>query len=268
MSSIRLAAMLGFAIAAFAAAPVLAASQASAKPAASSSARRTLSGGVSTVEPNALQALQKMSAYLKTLATAQVTTQTTLDLVSDDGQKIQLDGTARYKIRRPDAFVIDVDTDFRKRRYIYDGKRFTVFSPDLGYYATVAAPPTIRATLDAIWKRFHIALPLEDLFRWSDPGGARETSLKAGYDLGPVTIDGAQTEHLAFREGDIDWEIWIQKADQPLPRKLSIVDRTDPALPRYTARLSWDVNPTFAADEFVFTPRQGDKDIRLALAAK
>jgi hypothetical protein len=258
--------MLGLAIA-IAAAPALAATQHTVKPA--SSGRRTLeAGSASKVDPKALQALQKMSAYLKTLSTARVTTQTTLDLVADDGQKIQLDGAAEYKIRKPNGFVIDVDTDFRKRRYIYDGKSFTVFSPELGYYSTIAAPPTIRATLDAIWNRFHIALPLEDLFRWSDPGGARESSLKAGYDLGTVTIDGVQTEHLAFREGDIDWEVWIQKGDQPLPRKLSIVDRTDPALPRYTARLSWDVNPTFAAADFVFTPRQGDKDIRLALAAK
>ena len=36
----------------------------------------------------------------------------------------------------------------------------------------------------------------------------------------PATIDGVATDHYAFREADVDWEVWIQKGDQPLPRKL------------------------------------------------
>jgi hypothetical protein len=32
----------------------------------------------------------------------------------------------------------------KSRRFIYDGKNFTVYSPQLGYYSTVAAPATTR----------------------------------------------------------------------------------------------------------------------------
>jgi hypothetical protein len=82
--------------------------------------------------------------------------------------------------------------------------------------------------------------------------------------LGPTTIDGVKTTHYAFREPEVDWEVWIQDGNQPLPRKLSIVDRTDAARPTFTTRLSWTVNPTFNASDFTFTPGADSKKIQLA----
>lgn len=214
------------------------------------------------VAPEALQALRRMSAYLSTLSSFEAQSQTSLDLVTLGGQRVQLDGTVTYRVRRPDAFTIDVDTDRKKRRYIYDGKHFTVYSPELGYYSTVVAPPTIRQTLDAIADRFGIVLPLEDLFRWNDPGG-RVDQLDSGFDVGPATIDGVQTEQYAFRQGKTDWQVWIQKGDQPLPRKLVIIDRRDPANPAYVARLGWTLNPTLTAADFAFQPGKDAKAIPL-----
>ena len=220
------------------------------------------------VEPRALQALERMSAYLSSLNSFEAESHTSLEVVTMDGQKIQLDGTADYKVLRPNNFVIEVDSDLKKRRFIYDGKNFTVFAPQLGYYATVPAPPTIRQTLDTISTRFGISLPLEDLFRWNDPSNPRRESLTSGFWVGPATIDGVETDQYAFRGPDTDWQIWIQKGDQPLPRKLVIVDRTDPALPAYTARLTWTVNPALTPADFTFQPGKDVKQIRLTAAGQ
>ena len=65
-------------------------------------------------------------------------------------------------------------------------------------------------------------------------------------------------------EGDTDWQVWIKTGDQPLPLKLVIVDRTDPAQPAYVARLSWKLNPTFSAADFAFKPGSDEKQIRLS----
>src|SRR5438309_5216636 len=89
------------------------------------------------VEPAAIDALKSMSTYLMTASTLGITSQGSLDVVTNDGQRIQLDATTQYKIRRP-GFVIDYVSDLKNRRFIYDGKNFTVYSPQLGYYATVA----------------------------------------------------------------------------------------------------------------------------------
>jgi hypothetical protein len=218
------------------------------------------------IDDGAIDALKEMSAYLMSANTLAFTSQGSMDAVTADGQRIQLDGRTNYKVRRPGGFVVDYVSDIKSRRFIYDGKTFTVYSPTLGYYSSVPAPATNREVLDTIYNKFGIALPLEDLFRWGDPDGANQriAALKSAYQVGSATIDGVETDHYAFREADVDWEVWIQKGDQPLPRKLVIVDRTDPARPTFTARLTWQFNPTLADSDFTFVPDANAKKIQLA----
>ena len=230
----------------------------SAPPAQPSSAARS-------VDPAAVKALSDMSAYLQTLSSFELTSKTSLDLVTRDDEKIQLDGVGTYKVRKPNAFVIDIASDDWNRRYIYDGRQFTLFAPKLGYFAQVPAPGSIRETISEVESRFGISLPLDDLFRWSEPGGARADLLQSGFLVGVETIDGVKTNHYAFRENKIDWQIWIQQGDQPLPRKLVIIDRRDPTAPAYAARLSWTLNPALGDDVFAFQPPQDAKRIRMVL---
>jgi len=220
---------------------------------------------VERVDPKSVEALQRMSAYLQALPAFGLTSQTSLDLVLRDGQKVMIDGVGRYKVRRPAGFAIDIESNLKARRFIYDGKQFTIFAPKLGYFATVAAPATNRETLDVLWTRYGIALPLEDLFRWSDPNGARDDRLQSGFRVGTVVLDGVDTEQYVFREPGFDWQIWIQTGDKPLPLKLVIVDRTDPSHPAYVARLTWDVSPTFADNDFAFRPDKDAKPVHISL---
>ncbi|GAA3900989.1 DUF2092 domain-containing protein [Sphingomonas limnosediminicola] len=217
-----------------------------------------------TVDPDAVAALARMSAYLTSLKTAQIKSNGSLDVVTQDGQRIQMDGVTNYKLRKPAGFVIDYDSDLKKRRFYYDGKQFTVYAPSTGFYSTVPAPATNKDTLKEIYEKRGIKLPLEDLFRWSDPNGKRDDALKSAYQVGTATIDGVPTDHYAFREANTDWEVWIQQGAQPLPRKLVIVDQTDAAHPTYIARLDWKVNPALAASDFTFAPNADAKRIPMA----
>lgn len=217
----------------------------------------------SSVDPASVAALKRMSAYLSTLNTMEVTSEGSLDVVTEDGQRVQLDGVTNYKIRRP-GFVIDFNSDLKSRRFVYDGKNFTVVAPKLGYYATVPAPGTNREVLELAYQTYGIKLPLEDLFRWNDADNVRAESFRSGYQLGTSTINGVVTDHYVFREDDIDWEIWIQQGDQPLPRKVVIVDRTDPAHPAFTARLSWKPNAPLTDADFAFNPSKEEMRIDLA----
>lgn len=216
------------------------------------------------IDDSAIDALKDMSNFLMSAKTLEIHGVGSLDVVTNNGQRIQLDGTTTYKVRRP-GFVIDYRSDIKSRRFIYDGKTFTVYSPQLGYYASVPAPPTNKEVLDTIYNKFGISLPLEDLFRWGD--GSNEDRLKAlesAYKVGTATIDGAETDHYAFREADVDWEVWIQQGDQPVPRKLVIIDRNDPARPTFISRLSWTINPAFTDADFTFVPDANAKRIQLA----
>ena len=217
------------------------------------------------IEDEAVGALKEMSDFLMTANTMQIVSNGSLDVVTNNGQRIQLDGTTTYKLRKPNGFVVDYVSDIKSRRFIYDGKNFTVYSPKLGFYSTVPAPATNREVLQTIYEKFGIALPLEDLFRWSDGSHAeRLQALKSAYNVGPATIDGVLTDHYAFREDNVDWEVWIQQGDQPFPRKLVIVDRNDVAKPTFVARLQWTLNPAFSDSDFTFVPDANAKKIQMA----
>jgi hypothetical protein len=217
------------------------------------------------VEDEAVEALKEMSTFLMSANTLQIVSNGSLDVVTNNGQRIQLDGKTTYKVRKPAGFVIDYESDIKSRRFIYDGKNFTVYSPKLGFYSTVAAPATNREVLKTIYDKFGIALPLEDLFRWADGSHAdRIQALKSAYNVGPATIDGVVTDHYAFREEDVDWEVWIQRGDQAFPKKLVIIDRNDPAKPTFIARLQWTMNPTFTDADFAFVPDANAKKIQMA----
>jgi hypothetical protein len=214
-------------------------------------------------DPEAIAALKKMSAYLTSLDSFELTSDATLDVVTVNDQRLQLDGQVHYKVKKPGIWI-DFVSDIKSRRYYYDGKNFTIYAPSLGFYASMPAPPTNKEFLKAAYDKFGVSLPLEDLFRWADGDDSDLKALKVGFSVGTATLDGVETDHWAFREGDFDWEVWIDTGDKPLPRKLVIVDRTDPTMPAYTARLKWNVNPQLTDSDFIFTPGKDAIPIKLA----
>ncbi|CAN7449164.1 DUF2092 domain-containing protein [Phenylobacterium sp. LjRoot164] len=222
----------------------------------------------SDIDPDAMEAMKRMSAYLGGQTSFELKTTGAFDLVLDDGQRLQFGDDATFKVRRPDRFVIERVGDYKDRRFTYDGKQLTVSSPRTEYYAQVEAPPTIRETLTLASQQYGIELPLTDLFRWSEPGGGRADEVKEALYVGPAKIDGTMTDHYAFREADVDWQIWIAQGDAPVPRKIVITDRTDPSAPQYTATLSWNFQPTFDAQTFAFKAPAGALPIRLTALTK
>jgi hypothetical protein len=75
------------------------------------------------IEDGAIDALKEMSNYLMTAKTLGIVSHASRDVVTNDGQRIQLEGTATYKVRRP-GFVIDYVSDIKSRRFIYDEAGF------------------------------------------------------------------------------------------------------------------------------------------------
>jgi hypothetical protein len=214
-------------------------------------------------DPDAVTALRQMSDYLSKLNSFEIVSTADLDAVTKTNQRIQIGGIAHYKVKKGGMWL-NIDSDFKSRQYFFDGKQFTIYSPKLGFYATMPAPPTNRELLKLLYDKYGISLPLADLFRWNDADESDINALTSGFLVGPAMINGIATQHWAFRQGDFDWEVWIEDGAQPLPRKLVIVDRSDPTRPTYTANLQWILNPPLADTLFTFKPDKDAKRIHLA----
>lgn len=216
------------------------------------------------IEPEAVQALAHMITYLRTLRDFQVTSDTMSDQILEGGLRLRFGGRVIYRVRNPDAFAVDIWTDRRWRQFFYDGHALTMVAPRSGFYTEINAPPSITGALQVAARDYGVALPLTDLFIWS--GSDQPSHEFAGATtIGYARIGGADTMHYAFREGDLEWQIWIASGAQPLPRQIVITNTSQEGWPSYTARLSWDIDPNFNAGDFAFQPAPEHRRIPINL---
>lgn len=220
----------------------------------------------SDLDPAAVARLQKMGAYLRSLNAFQVDAVTTDEDVLDDGQKVQHSGTTMVLARKPNRMRAEVASSRQQRLFLYDGSHFTLFAQRLGYYATIPAPSSTLQLATKLVEDYDFSLPLEDLFFWGASGWDSK-SVKDITDIGPSEVGGTTCEQYALRQDDVDWQIWIQKGEYPLPRKIVITTRTDEARPQHTAIYTWNLAPSFNEASFVFSPPPGAQRVVLPTVA-
>ncbi|HEY2363776.1 MAG TPA: DUF2092 domain-containing protein [Candidatus Angelobacter sp.] len=212
------------------------------------------------IDPEAMDALKKMGTYLRGVKAFQVDTETTHDDVLDDGQIITDSRSSTLLAVRPNLLRVEQKSDDKDVFLFYDGKNFTVYGKLVNYYATVPAPPTISELVDKVVSEYGIEIPLVDLFRWGTDQSTIN-KITSAIDLGPSTVQGITCKHYAFRQEGLDWQIWIQLGDYPLPRKFVIRTLTDDARPQHTSTLVWNLAPSYNEAAFSFDPPADAKRI-------
>jgi hypothetical protein len=209
--------------------------------------------GAPNVDQDSLAALERMGAALRARNIFVLSADITDEDVLNSGEKLQFAGTIEIRAKRPDRFKVSIMSDIKDRQIYYDGKQLTVYAPVLGVYGQFAAPATIAQTLRAARDRYDIELPLADLFTWGTDESAA-SKLTSGFLVRPEHVGGKACDHYAFRQENVDWQIWIAAEGEALPCKLVITNTEDASRPQYTAVLRWNFPNTLAEDVFAFRP--------------
>lgn len=216
------------------------------------------------IDPSAMAALDKMGAYLRTLTTFQVKSAETTDDVLDNGQAVQSDRVVDILAVRPNRLFVEIKSDDIHPFFLYDGKNFTMYGQLINYYATVPAPPTIAGLIGELDDKYGIPMPLLDLFLWGSPQSTANLYITSAIDIGSSSVGGTTCEQYAFRQDGLDWQVWIQQGDYPLPRKLVLTTLTDDARPRHSKLLTWNLAPSFNDATFTFDPPKDAQKITIA----
>jgi hypothetical protein len=215
------------------------------------------------VDPKADAILRRMSEHLAAATRFQFEALEMVDELLDTGQKIQFSGTRRLSVRRPDKVLAEIAGDTIDERVCYDGKTLTLLDRRAKAYGTIEAPDTIDEALDFVAAYFGVTLPLSDLL-FSDPYRAVIGQVRQGYYVGLHAVENVKCHHLAFRQDALDWQVWIEDGDRPLPRKLVITYKALPGQPQYIALLGkWDLSPDLPDSVFVPDVPEGTKKIDL-----
>ncbi len=212
------------------------------------------------IDRDAIAALEKMGAYLRTLRSFGVHAAVTTEDVMDDGEKVQSTSTLDLVAARPNRLRLEIADERQPRTLYYDGKTFTMWAPRVKFYATVAAPPTILELADTLDDKYDLELPFVDLFRWGTPE-SDVAAITQATDIGPSAVNGVTCEQYAFRQEGLDWQVWIQNGDFPLPLRLVLTTTSDDARPQHTSAYTWNLAPSFSDKAFAFTPPADAKKI-------
>ncbi|MFL6693094.1 MAG: DUF2092 domain-containing protein, partial [Ramlibacter sp.] len=208
------------------------------------------------VEPEAVAALQRMGDYLQTLKTFAVKGSASSEEVLPQGAKVRNDAWSTMEVVRPDRLLAEQTSDRRHRRIVYDGKTFSIYSKSSGYYAQAPAEASIYELALKMESEYAVELPLLDLFAWAGDKSQRP-ELQLARVVGLSTVAGVPCDQYLFRQDGVDWQVWIQRGAQPLPRRMVVTSTRSEARPQYTADYQWTLNPQIAATAFNFTPPPG-----------
>jgi len=63
------------------------------------------------IDPKAIEALKSVGSQLRTLKAFALRSETTIDEILDNGQKIQFGGTVDYRVRQPNGLRLEIVSD-------------------------------------------------------------------------------------------------------------------------------------------------------------
>jgi hypothetical protein len=209
------------------------------------------------IEPKARQIFAQMGKYLVDAKQFSFRARDMMDEVLDSGMKIQLSTTKRIAVRRPDRVTVQLVGDGINERVWYDGRTLSIHNRDANSYAVLEVPNNIDQMIDYVAQTFGVVMPLADLL-FSDLHESTLRDVWFGFYVGLHDVLGSPCHHLAFRQNAVDWQIWIEEGDKPLPRKLVITYKSLPGQPEFIAFLDeWNLSPELPDEIFVFKPPAG-----------
>jgi hypothetical protein len=210
------------------------------------------------IDPQATAILKKSMDFLARLKAFSLDADSTIEATLTSGQKLEFDSVAQLTLQRPNKLVARRGKgDILAQGYYYDGKTLTLSNPEQKVYATVDAPPTIEQMLDFARDTLDVVAPASDLL-YRDAYEMLMQDTTVGFVVGKSFVGGVRCDHLAFRKGDVDWQIWIQEGATPLPRKYVITSTKVVGTPNFTVLMTkWNVTPQVTDAMFAFKAPQG-----------
>lgn len=215
----------------------------------------------SGVDPEAARIMQRMTEYVGSLQKFGLVTDSSMDVVLVNGQKIQFDSGTRLTVQRPNKLRAERIGDVISQSFYYDGEALTLVNPDDGYYATVPAPATIDAMLDFARDSLDVIAPAGDLVM-QDSYARLMMDVTSGFVVGKSMVGSVRCDHLAFRSLDVDWQVWIEDGARPLPRRYVITTLDVAGSPQFQVRMNeWTTTPDVSPKQFEFLPPPGARRI-------
>ena len=201
--------------------------------------------------------LKSMSDYVSSQKTIELSYDSSIEIITPQLEKLQFTSSGEMLMSRPDKLRAHRVGGYADVALYFDGKTVSVHGKNLGAYTQFDMPGTLDHLVAALREGHGVALPAADLLL-SKPYETLMAEVIESKHIGRGVIDGVECEHLAFRNAETDWQLWVDVGQKPVPRKLVITSKTLNSAPQYTVRIKgWKTDVPIAAAAFAFVPPAG-----------
>jgi hypothetical protein len=219
------------------------------------------------ISATASAALQQMGETLRAQQFA-FQAQTIRVYAGPKGGPLHIFHTLDVTVRRPNRLLVSRNGDDGPGKLVYDGKTLFVYAADGNRYAEIPVPGTIEGMMKEAMGRLGVDFPLAD-FLTDAPGKSFLSGVTSGQVVNTVTIDGTPCLHMFFLQPPgIELELWVEKNDKSLPRRLIVTYRSLSGEPNFIATFSnWNFSVHPSDSDFVFQPPAGAVKVALRPSA-
>jgi len=208
-------------------------------------------------EDDALKILKGMSDYLAAQKSISLSYDSDIEVITSDIQKIQFASSGQVVLSRPDKLRATRTGGYTDVEFVFDGKTASILGKNVNAFTQVDAPGSVEQLVDKLRNDYSVALPGADLLS-SSAFDLLHADVTQAAHIGRGVVAGFECEHLAFRNDDTDWQLWVQVGDTPIPRKYVITSKTETAAPQYTLVIrEWKSDTKPSADAFAFQAPAG-----------
>lgn len=201
--------------------------------------------------------VKSMSNYVGSLKTIDVSFDSDIEVVTPTLEKLQFTNSGDVQLTRPDKLRAHRVGGYADVSLFFDGKTASVLGNNINSYAQFDAVGSVDQLFHALREGRGIALPGADLLMTNSYDMLMADVTEAKY-IGRGVVNGVECEHLAFRNFDTDWQLWVEVGERPFPRKMVVTSKTINGAPQYTIRIkSWKGGEKHASDLFTFKPVAG-----------
>ena len=180
--------------------------------------------------------LKAMSDYLAAQKTMSFTYQSAVEAVTPDFEKLQFVSSGTASLSRPDKLRVTRTGGFADVDVSFDGSTLTVHGKNLAAYASSEATGSVDERLDRLIGA-GMEAPGADLLA-ANAFNLLMTDVTSAKHISSAYVGGVECEYLTFRTPEIDWQIWIQSGDKPIPRRYVITSKHVGQAPQYTLEIS------------------------------
>jgi hypothetical protein len=205
--------------------------------------------------------LRAMSDYVAKQKSISATFDTDVEVITNDLQKIQFASSGTMQMVRPDKLWVSRVGGYTDVDLVFDGQKTALLGRNNNIFTEINSPGSVAQLVDRLRDEYQVAIPGADLLLGSNYERLMDGVIDAKH-VGQGVIDGVDCEHLAFRNMDTDWQIWIEAGPNPIPRKYVITSKAVASAPQYTLRIkNWSTDAQVSADAFAFKAPADSKKV-------